>query len=157
MPGSGLPELMGRLLEANRLAPDALLLSNLEQSAAAEALQAGLLDAIVLSSAPQSPQVQRLLRANDIRLMDFVQADAYTRRFPFLSAVTLPRGVVDLSKDLPAGDVSLLAATTSLLSRGDTHPRCASCSRRRRSTCTAAPAGSTGRATSRTPAPANCR
>ncbi len=122
MPGSGLPELMGRLLDANRLAPDALLLSNLEQSAAAEALQAGLLDAIVLSSAPQSPQVQRLLRANDIRLMDFVQADAYTRRFPFLSAVTLPRGVVDLSKDLPAGDVSLLAATTSLLSREDTHP-----------------------------------
>jgi len=99
-----------------------VLLSNLEQAAAAEALQAGLLDAIVLSSAPQSPQVQRLLRAGDIKLMDFGQADAYSRRFPFLSAVTLPRGVVDLSKDLPPSDVSLLAATTSLLSREETHP-----------------------------------
>ena len=33
-----------------------------------------------------------------------------------------PRGVVDLSKDLPSHDVSLLAATTSLLSREETHP-----------------------------------
>jgi TRAP transporter TAXI family solute receptor len=122
MPGSGLPEIMERLLKANRLGPDDVLLSNLEQAAAAEALQAGLLDAIVLSSAPQSPQVQRLLRAPDIKLMDFGQADAYSRRFPFLSAVTLPRGVVDLSKDLPPADVSLLAATTSLLSREETHP-----------------------------------
>ncbi|RSZ32372.1 TAXI family TRAP transporter solute-binding subunit [Variovorax beijingensis] len=119
--GSGLPEIMERLFKANHLEPDALQLSNLEQAAAAEALQAGLLDAIVLASAPQSPQVQRLLRAPDIKLMDFGQADAYTRRFPFLSAVTLPRGVVDLSKDLPPADVSLLAATTSLLSRDETH------------------------------------
>ncbi|MGJ7605418.1 TAXI family TRAP transporter solute-binding subunit [Variovorax sp. LT1R20] len=122
MPGSGLPEIMERLFKANRIGPDDVLLSNLEQAAAAEALQAGLLDAIVLSSAPQSPQVQRLLRAGDIKLMDFGQADAYSRRFPFLSAVTLPRGVVDLSKDLPPSDVSLLAATTSLLSREETHP-----------------------------------
>ncbi len=122
MPGSSLPEIMERLLKANRLGSDDVLLSNLEQAAAAEALQAGLLDAIVLSSAPQSPQVQRLLRASDIKLMDFGQADAYSRRFPFLSAVTLPRGVVDLSKDLPPADVSLLAATTSLLSREETHP-----------------------------------
>lgn len=122
MTGSGLPEIMERLFKANRIGPDDVLLSNLEQSAAAEALQAGLLDAIVLSSAPQSPQVQRLLRAGDIKLMDFGQADAYSRRFPFLSAVTLPRGVVDLSKDLPPSDVSLLAATTSLLSREQTHP-----------------------------------
>jgi TRAP transporter TAXI family solute receptor len=122
MPGSGLPEIMERLFKANRIGPDDVLLSNLEQAAAAEALQAGLLDAIVLSSAPQSPQVQRLLRAGDIKLMNFGQADAYSRRFPFLSAVTLPRGVVDLSKDLPPSDVSLLAATTSLLSREETHP-----------------------------------
>jgi TRAP transporter TAXI family solute receptor len=122
LPGSGLPDIMERMLKANHLGPDDLLLSNLEQAAAAEALQAGLLDAIVLSSAPQSPQVQRLLRSDDIKLMDFGQADAYSRRFPFLSAVTLPRGVVDLSKDLPPHDVSLLAATTSLLSREETHP-----------------------------------
>jgi len=122
MPGSGVPEIMEKLLDANHLKPDALQLSNLEQAAATEALQAGLLDAIVLASAPQSPQVQQLLRANGIQLMDFGQADAYSRRFAFLSDVTLPRGVVDLANDLPPANVSLLAATTSLLSREATHP-----------------------------------
>jgi len=122
LPGSGLPDIMERMLKANRLGPDDLLLSNLEQASAAEALEAGILDAIVLSSAPQSPQVQRLLRSDSIKLMDFGQADAYSRRFPFLSAVTLSRGMIDLSKDSPPHDVSLLAATTSLLSRDETHP-----------------------------------
>ncbi|MDP9606588.1 UNVERIFIED_ORG: TRAP transporter TAXI family solute receptor [Variovorax paradoxus] len=122
LPGSGLPDIMERMLKANRLGPDDLLLSNLEQASAAEALEAGILDAIVLSSAPQSPQVQRLLRSGDVKLMDFGQADAYSRRFPFLSPVTLPRGMIELSKDMPPQDVSLLAATTSLLSRDETHP-----------------------------------
>ena len=54
--------------------------------------------------------------------MDFGQSEAYARRFAFLSAVTLPRGVVDLAADLPPHDVSLLAATTSLLARERTHP-----------------------------------
>ena len=36
--------------------------------------------------------------------------------------MTLPRGVVDLAADLPPHDVSLLATTTSLLSREQTHP-----------------------------------
>ena len=120
--GSGVPEIVEKMLEANGLEPGDLILSNLEQSAAAEALQAGLLDAIVLASAPQSRQVQRLLRTPDVRLMDFAQSDAYARRFPFLQAVTLPRGVVDLASDLPHDDVSLLAATTSLLSHDQTHP-----------------------------------
>ncbi|MBT2323616.1 C4-dicarboxylate ABC transporter substrate-binding protein [Variovorax paradoxus] len=121
-PGSGVPEIMERMFRANHMDPQTLQLSNLEQSPATEALQAGLLDVVVLASAPQSPLVQRLLRAPDIRLMDFGQSDAYSRRFAFLQAVTLPRGVVDLAADLPPHDVSMLAATTSLLAREETHP-----------------------------------
>ncbi len=121
-PGSGVPDIMDKLLRANGMDAQALQLSHLEPAPAAEALQAGRLDALVLASAPQSPLVQRLLRAPGIRLMDIGQGDAYARRFAFLSAVTLPRGVVDLAADLPPHDVTLLAATTSLLSRDETHP-----------------------------------
>ncbi|MGI4777685.1 MAG: TAXI family TRAP transporter solute-binding subunit [Janthinobacterium lividum] len=120
--GSGMPEIMERMFRANHLDPATMQLSNLEQTPAAEALQAGLLDAMVLASAPQSPLVQHLLRAPDVKLMDFGQSDAYARRFSFLSAVPLPRGVVDLARDLPPQDVSMLAATTSLLAREQTHP-----------------------------------
>ncbi|QNK72129.1 ABC transporter substrate-binding protein [Variovorax sp. PAMC28562] len=120
--GSGVPDIMDKLLKANHIDETTMQLSNLEPAPATEALQAGMLDAIVLASAPQSPLVQRLLRAPGIQLMDFGQSDAYARRFPFLSAVTLPRGVVDLASDLPPHDVSLVAATTSLISREHTHP-----------------------------------
>jgi hypothetical protein len=54
--------------------------------------------------------------------MDFAQNDAYSRRFPFLSPVVLPRGVVDLAQDIPPQPVRLVATTTALLTREQTHP-----------------------------------
>jgi hypothetical protein len=54
--------------------------------------------------------------------MDFSQAEAYSRRFPFLTPATLPRGVVDLARDQPPANVRLIASTTSLLTRDRTHP-----------------------------------
>ncbi|MEO7127516.1 MAG: TAXI family TRAP transporter solute-binding subunit, partial [Rhodoferax sp.] len=116
-PGSGVPAIMDKLFAANHLNSKSIQLSYFEPAPAMQALLAGTLDAIVLASAPQSPLVQKLLRTPGIELMDFAQSDAYSRRFAFLSAVTLPRGVVDLARDMPPHDVDLLAATTSLLSR----------------------------------------
>lgn len=121
--GSGVPRLMRQLLSANGFMDEgALVLSQLPPGAAAEALQGGLIDAMVLITAPETPLIGRLLHAPGIALMDVAQADAYTRRFPFLQSITLPRGVVDLAADIPAHDVSLLATTTSLLTREETHP-----------------------------------
>ena len=121
-PGSGVPDIMQRLLAANGLGDAALQLSQLAPESAAEALQGGLIDAMVLMTTPESPVVGRLLRAPGIALMDVAQADAYARRFPFLQTVTLPRGVVELAADIPPQDISLLATTTSLLTRDETHP-----------------------------------
>ena len=121
-PGSGVPEIVQRLLQANGMDANALVTSQLPPAAAAEALLGGYLDALVLVTAPESPVVERLLRAPGVALMDVAQADAYARRFPFLQPVTLPRGVVDLAADIPPHDVSLLATTTSLLTREQTHP-----------------------------------
>ncbi len=121
-PGSGVPDMLQRLLQANGLDGDTLTISQLPPSAAAEALQGGLIDAMVLVTAPESPLVRQLLHAPGIALMDVAQADAYARRFPFLQSIRLPRGVVDLARDLPPHDIGLLATTTSLLTREDTHP-----------------------------------
>lgn len=120
--GSGVPELVRRLLQANGMAADAIVASGMAPQAAAQALQDGQLDALVLVTAPESPVVQRLLQAPDIALADLPQADALARRFPFLQTVTLPRGMVDLARDLPPENIGLLAATTALLTHEDTHP-----------------------------------
>lgn len=120
--GSGVPELMRSLLLANGLGPATFTVSQLSPDAAAKALQSGQIDALVLMTAPESPTVQHLLLQPGIALAEVPQADALSRRFPFLQTVTLPRGMVDLARDLPPEDVGMLAATTALLTRDDTHP-----------------------------------
>lgn len=120
--GSGVPSLMAKLFEANRVDPATLKLSQLEQTPATVAFLGGELDAIVFASAPESLMVQMLLQTPGVKLMDFAQAEAYSRRFPFLTPATLPRGVVDLAQDQPPANVRLIASTTSLLTRDSTHP-----------------------------------
>ena len=121
-PGSGVPNLMAKLIDANRIDPTALTLVRKAQTPAVVDLLAGDLDAVVFASAPESLLVQMLLQTPGIALFDFGQAEAYSRRFPFLTAVTLPRGVVDLARDLPPHDVRLIAPTASLVARRGTHP-----------------------------------
>ena len=121
-PGSGVPNLMHKLLEANRIDTSALTLLREPQTPAVVALLGGESDALVFASAPESLLVQMLLQTPGIALFDFGQADAYSRRFSYLTPVTLPRGVVDLARDLPPRDVRLVAPTATLVARKGTHP-----------------------------------
>ncbi|MBP6336760.1 MAG: hypothetical protein KA375_04125 [Vitreoscilla sp.] len=121
-PGSGVPPLMAQMLEANAVPAGAVQLSPLPLTPAVVELLEGRMDALVLASAPESPMVQMLLQTPGIALFDFVQAEAYARRFAFMSAVMLPRGVVNLSADQPPADVHLVAPTASLLAREGLHP-----------------------------------
>jgi TRAP-type uncharacterized transport system substrate-binding protein len=120
--GSGVPVLARRLLDANGIEAQAISLSQEPVTPAVVQLLDGQLDALVLASAPESLMVQMLLQTPGIELFDFAQAEAYTRRFGFLSAVTLPRGVVDLARDMPPDDVRMVAATASLVARQSVHP-----------------------------------
>lgn len=120
--GSGVPKLMTRLLDGNRVEIKDIKLSTLDQTPAAIALLGGELDALVFVSAPESLMVQMLLQTPGIKLMDLHQSEAYSRRFNFLSPAVLPRGVVDLALDNPMQDIRLAGPTTSLISRSNTHP-----------------------------------
>ncbi|MEO8544788.1 MAG: TAXI family TRAP transporter solute-binding subunit [Burkholderiaceae bacterium] len=121
-PGSGVPTLMASLFELNRLETAGLQLSQLGQTDATVAFLDGSIDALVFASAPESLMVQMLLQTPGVRLMNFAQNEAYSRRLPFLVPVTLPRGVVDLAADVPPADVHLVATTTTLLARANLHP-----------------------------------
>jgi TRAP-type uncharacterized transport system substrate-binding protein len=121
-PGSGVPQLVLRLMDLHRLEPAQVRLSHQPATPATVAFLAGELDVLVFASAPEAPLVQMLLQTPGVRLMDFVQSEAYARRLAFLTPVILPRGVVDLASDIPPADVRLVATTTSLLAREDTHP-----------------------------------
>ncbi|MDQ6882026.1 MAG: ABC transporter substrate-binding protein [Pseudomonadota bacterium] len=120
--GSGVPALMDKLFEANKIDRQKLQLSRLEQTPATVAFLGGEIDAVVFASAPESLMVQMLLQTPGVKLMDFGQSEAYSRRFPFLTPVVLPRGVVDLANDVPRQNVRLIATTTAMLARQGTHP-----------------------------------
>jgi len=121
-PGSGVPPLMQAMLDANRIAPGAITLQQQPTTPAVVDLLAGKIDALALASAPESLMVQMLLQTPGIALFDVAQAEAYSRRFPVLTPVLLPRGVADLSRDLPPADVRLLAPTAALVAREGLHP-----------------------------------
>lgn len=120
--GTGVPGLFRKLLSANGVEPNQLTLGSLENTPATVELLAGRIDGLVFSSAPDAPLIQMLLQTPGIKLFDFPQADAYTRRFPFLSHVILPRGIVDLGRNLPSKDYHLIAPTATLVAREDLHP-----------------------------------
>jgi hypothetical protein len=121
-PGSGVPRLFNTLLEVNRIEPREIVLSQLEQTPATVAFLDGQLDALVFASAPESLIVQMLLQTPGVKLLDFAQSDAYSRRFGYLTPVTMPWGMVDLANNVPPRDVRLVASTTGLLARAGTHP-----------------------------------
>ncbi len=121
-PGSGGPNLMKKLLDANGIPMTGISLLDQPQTPAVMGLLAGETDALVFASAPESLMVQMLLQTPGIRLFNFAQAEAYSRRFPFMSPVVLPRGVVDLARDIPPADVRLVAPTATLVARDTVHP-----------------------------------
>ncbi|MBT9507654.1 TAXI family TRAP transporter solute-binding subunit [Rhodoferax sp.] len=120
--GSGVPSLIRKLFDANQLDERSVTLSQLEQTPATVAFLNGELDVLVFASAPESLMVQMLLQTPGVKLMAFAQSEAYSRRLPFLTPVTLPRGVVNLAKDIPEQNVRLVAPTTTLIARRGVHP-----------------------------------
>jgi len=119
--GSGIRQLAQRLLEDNEVdfKANTLPISGLD---AAEELQQGRIDAAFIIAAEHAPVVQVLLRSPGVKLMNFSQSFAYERRYPFLTRLTMPKGVADLVRDLPPEDTRVLAPTASLVVSEDLHP-----------------------------------
>ena len=122
--GSGTRELALALLKANGIAPGGTTkLLALSGDDAAQALIDGKVDAAFLTGdSAQPPTMAKLTRTPNVRFFDFTQTDAYTRRFPYLTAITFPMGSFDLGRNLPAQDIHTVAPTTELIARDSLHP-----------------------------------
>jgi TRAP transporter TAXI family solute receptor len=120
--GSGTRKLGLDLLEASGAAGAPTKLLPLGGLEAVEALKQGKADAIFLVGSANVGAVWISFFTPGFRLMSFAHADAYVRRWPFLSKLVLPRGAIDLVRDIPARDVTLVAPAASLVAREDIHP-----------------------------------
>lgn len=87
-----------------------------------EAFAADEIDAAFLIGAAESDQVAALIGLEGIAIRSLQRADAYARRYAFLSTVTLPQGVLDLRLNLPGQDVATVALTAMLAVNRELHP-----------------------------------
>jgi len=85
-------------------------------------LDSGGIDAVFRTFSPDSPILHTLLRGPQYRLMNFSEAEALTRIFPYLVRLVLPRGAIDLQRKLPIADTTLVATTNVLMVRKGVHP-----------------------------------
>jgi TRAP-type uncharacterized transport system substrate-binding protein len=124
LPGSGARVLALALLKSNGIVPGGgTALLDMGGDEAAQALVSGKIDAAFLMGDSASPPTMgKLLRTPNIRLVDFSQADAYSRRFEYLNEVKIPMGVFDFGRNIPSHDIHLIAPTAELLAREDLHP-----------------------------------
>jgi TRAP-type uncharacterized transport system substrate-binding protein len=116
--GSGTMAISVKLLDVYGTS-DQITFSNLSGEKAADALVKGDVDAAFFIARPDTPYIQELLNQEDIHLLSFDRAEAYTRRFPFLSEVKLSEGVMDIVKNTPSRDIHLISPVAQLTVRED--------------------------------------
>jgi len=122
--GSGTRALALALLKANEIEPSGPTpLLSLEGEAARQAFLQKQVDVVFLTGDSAAPAtIREMLHADGVRLYAFPQADAYVRRFRYLSKLDLPAGAFDLGENLPAAPISLLSPTVELLAHASLHP-----------------------------------
>jgi TRAP transporter TAXI family solute receptor len=120
--GSGTRQLALAVLGAGGIDAGDATLTDASGSALVDAFRKRQIDVACVVGSPQAAAITQLLAMPGVRLMDLAQAEAYSRRLPSLSKIVLPRGAIDIARDIPGRDVNLVAAMSTLLVRGDTHP-----------------------------------
>jgi TRAP transporter TAXI family solute receptor len=119
---SGTNMAVTKILRSNGITPQNATFLPLGGRAAVDALDAGKADVLIMGNVLEAPLIQNLLRDPGIRLMSLPRVKALTRKFPFLTRLELPSGVVDFENNIPGTDVTLIGTTSSVLVRSDVHP-----------------------------------
>ena len=116
--------IVGPLLEANSLDQQQLpeLWTTQSGKRAADALINGELDAAFFIGPPEQPLIKRLSSSPELDLMSFGRSTAYQARLPFIRAINVGEGLLDLGNDTPSKDIVTLAPSAVLAINQDFHP-----------------------------------
>jgi TRAP-type uncharacterized transport system substrate-binding protein len=85
-------------------------------------LKSGEIDALILVSTNLDPITQDLLTTPNIAIFDFKNASAFARQNNAFVTLPLPADSLNVLKNLPPKDLTLLATTTSLVVKRSMHP-----------------------------------
>lgn len=107
---SAIPQTQRDQIELNQFAP----------SDAVAALKDGELDAAFFVQAPNAPLIHELL-ATDLKLFSFTRATAFTKRFRYLKELAITEGMLDLERNFPKHEVTIVAPTAALVTNQQMH------------------------------------
>ncbi len=117
--GSGTKDLALKVLEDNGINKENSQIFNYDANKAKDELIKGNIDAMFVVSSHNSEAIRELLSNPKINVLSFKRAKAYSRKYPFLEALTLYEGTLDLYKNLPDENINLLATTANLVVKSD--------------------------------------
>ena len=120
--GSGTNMLSQAILKLNDIESTQLNLVSLSPDEAIKQLRQGGIDVAMIVLAGEAPLLKDFYQLPGIRLMDFEQAETYTRVLPYLNRVDIPRGLVSIAHDLPKQDIHVIAPTATLVAHSDINP-----------------------------------
>lgn len=98
----------------------------LSGSASARALHAGELEAAFFVLPVDNDTVRELLADPDLELVNLSQTEALAARLPFLEELSVPAGLFDLQRNIPAERTELLSPVATLVVNDAFHPALAS-------------------------------
>jgi len=119
--GSGTTALTTLILKENGITSSSAEFLPIGGREAIHQLTEGSIDAAFFVTSPSAEAVQSLSKIPDLRLLNFDRHEAYSRRHPFLSSVTLEEGVVDLENNYPKSKVHLIAPAANLVANKQLH------------------------------------
>ncbi|MEP7328757.1 MAG: TAXI family TRAP transporter solute-binding subunit [Betaproteobacteria bacterium] len=122
LPGTGARALATMLMKANGVDERDADLRPIGGDEAVLALQKKEIDVAFFVGGATSAAVQKAMRDPALELVSMDRAEAYQRRYPFLTRLTLPTGTIDLALNIPNINVELVGTKAMLVARSNLHP-----------------------------------
>src|SRR5215469_6592195 len=82
---------------------------------AVKALNDNKVDVVWIIGSPNATAVRSFLENPDVQLLGFPMAEAFTRIYPHLVRLELPKGMIDIDLGVPPEDVPLIGTTAKVL------------------------------------------
>lgn len=118
-PDSSVRAFAAPLLAANEITDSNTTLMSSGQHEAVRDLKNGKVDAILLLGPVKGPAIWEALNEPTFKLLSLASTEAYQRRYPYITKLTLPPGSVDFSKRIPAQEVHLIGTKAMMLAKED--------------------------------------
>ncbi|MGM0518804.1 MAG: TAXI family TRAP transporter solute-binding subunit [Campylobacterota bacterium] len=113
--GSGTKSLSEQIIKLNGINKNNTNLLYLSSKESYDKIKKDEIDAAFFAVSQESKLIRELLEDEDIKVLSFSRARAYSKKLNFLHALTIYEGSINLKKNIPNRDFNLISTTATLV------------------------------------------